>query len=480
VAPTAKQPLEEYRAKRDFGNTPEPAPATRKRTRSRKPRFVVQEHHARRLHWDLRLEHDGVLWSWAVPKGIPMLNKPNHLAVRTEDHPLEYLTFHGEIPKGQYGAGSMTIWDGGTYEPEKLEDDEVIIIFHGERVDGRYVLFQTRGDQWMIHRMSPPADPTRQPMPRDLRPMQAVASEHLPRDQKIWAFELKWDGMRVLIAIEGGSITLTSRRGNDVTARFPELRPLAEALADKEVVLDGEIVALDDNGRPSFEHLQPRMHVGSASVARRLASERPVVCMLFDILWLDGHATYDLPYAERRKLLDGLGLSGNTWQTPPTTIGDGAAVQHAAEELGMEGVVAKRLDSAYQPGRRSDAWRKVKITAGQELVVGGWLPGAGRLEDRLGSLLVGYYDDGVLRYAGRVGSGIDERNRAELEGLVAPLARDTAPFEKTPRLPHPEWVEPELVVDVVFQNWTNAGMLRAPRYRGLRDDKDPAEVVREL
>jgi bifunctional non-homologous end joining protein LigD len=480
VARTTKQPLEEYRAKRDFGNTPEPAPASPKRTRSRKPRFVVQEHHARRLHFDLRLEHDGVLWSWAVPKGIPMLNKPNHLAVRTEDHPLEYLTFHGEIPKGQYGAGTMTIWDAGTYEPEKLEDDEVIIIFHGERVDGRYVLFQTRGDQWMIHRMSPPADPTRQPMPRDLRPMQAVASKDLPREQENWAFELKWDGMRVLLAIEGGSITLTSRRGNDVTARFPELRPLAETLAGKEVVLDGEIVALDDSGRPSFEQLQPRMHVGSASVARRLASERPVACMLFDILWLDGHPTYDLPYTERRKLLEGLRLSGGTWQTPPTTIGDGAAVRHAAEELGMEGVVAKRLDSAYQPGRRADAWRKVKITAGQEFVVGGWLPGAGRLEDRLGSLLVGYYDDGVLRYAGRVGSGINERNRAEIEGLVAPLARGTTPFDKTPRLPRPQWVEPELVVDVVFQNWTSAGMLRAPRYRGLRDDKDPAEVVREL
>src|SRR5262249_35758949 len=158
-----KEPLQHYTEKRDFASTPEPAPAPPKARRSRKPRFVVQEHHARRLHWDLRLEHDGVLWSWAVPKGIPMLNKPNHLAVRTEDHPLEYLTFHGEIPKGQYGAGTMTVWDSGTYDPVKLEDDEVIIDFHGTRVDGTYVLFQTRGDQWMIHRMSAPADPTREP-----------------------------------------------------------------------------------------------------------------------------------------------------------------------------------------------------------------------------------------------------------------------------------------------------------------------------
>jgi bifunctional non-homologous end joining protein LigD len=476
----AKEPLHEYRKKRDFANTPEPTPSLPKSRRARKPRFVVQEHHARRLHWDLRLEHDGVLWSWAVPKGIPLLNKPNHLAVRTEDHPLEYLEFHGEIPKGQYGAGSMTVWDSGTYEAEKVRDDEVIVTLHGKRVDGKYALFQTKGNQWMIHRMSPPADPTREPVPRDLRPMLAMPAEQLPRDEAKWAFEMKWDGMRVLLFVEGGQLNLISRRGNDVTPRYPELRPLAETLGQTEAVLDGEIVALDDDGRPSFEQLQPRMHVGSASVARRLAAERPVVCMLFDALWLDGHSTCELAYTERRKALERLNLAGPTWQTPPTTIGNGQTVKRAAEELGMEGVVAKRLDSVYQPGRRSDAWRKVKITQGQEFVVGGWLPGAGRLESRLGSLLVGYYEDGVLRYAGRVGSGLDERKRADLEELLAPLARDTSPFDKTPKLPDPRWVDPELVVEVAFQNWTSAGMLRAPRYRGLRDDNDPSEVVREI
>ena len=326
----AKEPLQEYRKKRDFANTPEPAPASPKSRRTRKPRFVVQEHHARRLHWDLRLEHDGVLWSWAVPKGIPLLNKPNHLAVRTEDHPLEYLTFHGDIPKGQYGAGSMTIWDSGTYEAEKLRDDEVIVTLHGERVDGKYALFQTKGNQWMIHRMSPPADPTREPVPHDLRPMLATAAEDLPLDEENWAFEMKWDGMRVILVIEAGQLTLTSRLGNDATSRFPELRALGDALAQTDVVLDGEIVALDDNGRPSFEQLQPRMQVGSASVARKLAAERPVVCMLFDVLWLDGHSTCELPYTDRRKLLEGLALAGPTWQTPPTTIGDGEAVRSAA------------------------------------------------------------------------------------------------------------------------------------------------------
>jgi bifunctional non-homologous end joining protein LigD len=479
MSPRAKEPLQEYRKKRDFANTPEPAPAAPKPRRARQPRFVVQEHHARRLHWDLRLEHEGVLWSWAVPKGVPPLNRPNHLAVRTEDHPIEYLTFHGEIPKGQYGAGSMTIWDSGTYEAEKLRDDEVIVTLHGERVDGKYVLFHTLGDQWMIHRMSPPADPSREPIPRDLQPMLATSAETLPSDDENWAFEMKWDGMRVVLVVEAGQLTLTSRLGNDATSRFPELRALGDALARTDVVLDGEIVALADDGRPSFERLQPRMQAGSAAVSRRLASERSVVCMLFDVLWLDGHSTCDLPYRDRRKLLEKLALSGPTWQTPPTTIGDGQVVYDAAEELDMEGVVAKRLDSKYQPGRRSDAWRKVKTHHGQELVVGGWLSGAGRLDGRLGSLLVGYYDDGKLRYAGRVGSGLDERKRSVLEAKLAPLARDASPFDKTPKLPGPHWVEPEIVVDVRFQNWTGAGILRAPRYRGLRDDKEPSEVVRE-
>jgi bifunctional non-homologous end joining protein LigD len=480
MTPRTKEPLQEYRKKRNFANTPEPAPAPPQSRRSRKPRFVVQEHHARRLHWDLRLEHDGVLWSWAVPKGVPMLNKPNHLAVRTEDHPLEYLTFHGEIPHGQYGAGSMTIWDSGTYEAEKMRDNEVIVTLHGQRVDGKYALFQTKGDQWMIHRMSPPADPSREPVPHDLKPMLATGSKTLPPDQENWAFEMKWDGMRVIIVVEAGQITLTSRLGNDATSRFPELRALGDALAETDMVLDGEIVALDDNGRPSFEQLQPRMQNGSASVARRLAAERPTVCMIFDLLWLDGHSTCEVPYRDRRALLEQLALSGPTWQTPPSTIGDGDAVLGAAEELEMEGVVAKRLDSTYQPGRRSDAWRKVKTVKGQELVVGGWLPGAGRLDGRMGSLLVGYYEDGTLHYAGRVGSGLDERKRSVLEAKLAPLARNSAPFEKTPRLPGAHWVEPELVVDVGFQNWTSAGILRAPRYRGLRDDKDPSEVVREI
>jgi bifunctional non-homologous end joining protein LigD len=471
------RPLEEYEEKRDFARTPEPAgqPAVAEDAR----RFVVQEHHARSLHWDLRLEHDGVLLSWAVPKGIPMRNKPDHLAVRTEDHPLEYLTFHGEIPKGEYGAGTMSIWDTGTYDAEKLEDDEVIVELHGERVDGKYALFQTRGDQWMIHRMSPTPESAGEPIPDDLRPMSAVTGE-LPRNDD-YAYEMKWDGVRALITVEGGRVQLTSRVGNDMTTRYPELRALGEALGTTEVVLDGEIVALDDAGRPSFEVLQQRMNVGSESAVRRLMKQVPVVCMLFDVLWLEGHSTLDLPYRDRRALLEKLALSGPNWQMPATTIGGGKRVLEAAKSLGLEGVVAKRLDSPYQSGRRSPAWIKVKVHRGQELVVGGWLPGNGRLEGRLGSLLVGYHDEpgGPLRYAGRVGSGIDERARALLEEKVAARARDDSPFVDAPRIKDAHFVEPRLVVAVEFYEWTGAGVLRAPRYKGLRDDVDPDAVIRE-
>jgi len=333
----------------------------------------------------------------------------------------------------------------------------------------------------MIHRMSPPQDPTSTPMPRDLKPMYAVGAKGVPTDDDHWSFEMKWDGMRTLVAVEGGRVRLTSRLGNDATTRFPELRPLGDALAGTDAVLDGEVVALDEHGVPSFEALQPRMQVGSASTARKLAAERPVVLMLFDVLWLDGHSTIELPYRERRALLERMALTGPTWQTPPVSTGNGAAVLETATGLGLEGVVAKRLDSTYQPGRRSDAWRKVKPAASQELVVGGWLPGKGRLDGRLGSLMVGYHDEpgGTLHYAGRVGSGLDDAKRARLEALLEPLARDTSPFDRTPRLPAPRWVEPEVVVEVAFHQWTGAGILRAPRYRGLRDDKPAAEVVRE-
>jgi bifunctional non-homologous end joining protein LigD len=317
------------------------------------------------------------------------------------------------------------------------------------------------------------------PVPRDLRPMLATPAKELPVDDGTWAYEMKWDGMRSLVGVEGGAVWLTSRAGNDATARFPEIAPIADALSGVDALLDGELVALDEAGVPSFEKLQPRMQAHGTAAVRERAAVQPVVLMLFDVLWLAGHSTCELPYTERRALLERLALAGASWQTPPTTVGGGDAVLEASRALGLEGVVAKRIDSPYRPGRRADSWRKVKTTLGQELVVGGWLPGAGRLEGQLGSLLVGHHDDEGLRFAGRVGSGIDAAKREQLERALAPLRRDDSPFLQTPRLPSPRWVEPELVVEVAFHEWTSQGVLRAPRYKGLRDDKPAIEVVRE-
>lgn len=485
---TSANRLGAYRAKRDPERTPEPGldegdPADEPATE--RSRFVVQEHHARRLHWDLRLERDGVLVSWAVPKGIPPDPSENRLAVHTEDHPLEYLSFSGEIPAGTYGAGTMKIWDQGTYECHKFRDDEVMVTFHGERLEGRYVLFRTRGENWMIHRMDPPQDPDREPLPRGLEPMRARVGDLPPGDEG-WAFEIKWDGVRALLFASGGRLELTARSGNDVTPRYPELRGIGAALGAREAVLDGEVVAFNDGGRPDFGRLQRRMHLASESAVRRRMNDTPVAYMAFDLLHLDGRSTVDLPYAERRELLEDLELEGPHWQTPAYHAGDGQALLGASREQGLEGIVAKRLDSRYEPGRRSGAWLKVKNVRRQEVVVGGWLPGQGARRGRLGALLAGVYEsedpdsEPRLRYVGRVGTGFTEADLTQLAELLDPLARQTSPFAAGARPPRDaSYCEPGLVAEVGFSEWTHTGTLRAPRYLGLRDDKDPREVTRE-
>ena len=466
--------LDSYRAKRDFAATPEPTggdDAAKERT----PRFVVQEHHARSLHWDLRLEHDGVLASWAVPKGIPPDPRRNHLAVRTEDHPLEYLDFHGEIPAGEYGAGTMAIWDRGTYEPHKFRDDEVMVTFHGERLEGRYVLFRTGGKNWMIHRMDPPQDPGREPMPQQVKPMLARLGD-LPADDRRWAYEIKWDGVRAIGYAEGGRLRLESRNGRDITPRYPELRELGRALAGREAILDGEVVAFDDGGRPSFQKLQGRMHLTSEHAVRRLAVSDPVAYLIFDLLWLDGHSLMDLPYLERRERLAELGLNADRWQTPAHHVGDGGALLEASRAQGLEGIIAKRTDCPYTPGRRSPVWVKVKNKRRTDVVIGGWLPGEGRRAERFGALVVGFYDEDGLRYAGRVGTGFDDAELARLQGILATLEQSTSPFvgRQPPRETH--FVEPALVAAVDYGEWTQSRTLRHPVYQGLRDDIDPTTV----
>jgi bifunctional non-homologous end joining protein LigD len=474
--------LRSYRAKRDFEATPEPSPRRGRPPADAAPRFVVQEHSARRLHWDLRLEHDGVLASWALPRGLPDDPKRNRKAVHTEDHPLEYLDFHGDIPAGSYGAGTMRIWDRGTYELQKWRDDEVIVVLHGERVQGRYALFRAGADErdWMIHRMDPPADPAAEPMPRGIKPMLARPGR-LPADERGWAYEIKWDGVRAIAYAQPGEIAFESRNLRDITRSYPELRPLARSLGARTAVLDGEIVAFDEQGRPSFSRLQERMHVESDSAARRRAEHTPVVYMIFDLLHLDGHTLMALPHERRRERLEELALSGPAWQTPAIHRGDGAALLAATAEQGLEGLVAKRLDAPYEPGRRSTAWIKVKNTRRQELVVGGWTPGEGRRTKRIGALLLGHHDpDGNLVYAGRVGTGFSERTLEDLGRRMEALSRADSPFAPSAQLPRAaHFVDPELVAEIEFTEWTPDGQLRHPSYQGLRDDKDAREVVRE-
>lgn len=467
--------LERYRGKRDPGATPEPTGDTPEAAPAAEPRFVVQEHHARRLHWDLRLEHDGVLASWAVPRGIPPGPERNHLAVRTEDHPLEYLDFHGEIPAGQYGAGTMKIWDRGTYETHKFRDDEVMVTFHGERVRGRYVLFRTRGDDWMIHRMDPPEDPEREPMPERIEPMLARTGP-LPPDDEHWGYEIKWDGVRAIAFVQGGRIVLQARSGRDITPRYPELRPLAEALAGHEVVLDGEVVAFD-GARPSFQKLQGRMHLSSEHAIRRLARDDPVTYIAFDLLHLDGRNLMGLRYDERRAKLAELELHGPTWQAPAHHVGDGAALLELTRAQQLEGIVAKRLDCPYTPGRRTSGWVKVKNIGTTDVVIGGWLPGDGGRSGRLGALVIGIPDDaGALRYAGRVGTGFTEAELIRLGAQLDRLATDASPFvgRQPPKLTR--FVEPRMVARVDFTERTQAGTLRQPSYKGLRDDVAPEDV----
>jgi bifunctional non-homologous end joining protein LigD len=465
-----------YKAKRDFKKTPEPKGARRKEPDA--ARFVVQEHNASHLHWDLRLEHDGTLASWALPRGVPEHPDENRLAVRTEDHPLEYLEFHGEIPKGEYGAGTMRIWDSGTYEAEKFRKDEVIATFRGERVRGRYALFQTGGKNWMIHRMDPPEDSAYEPFPDQLRPMLARSGPLPPREQQ-FGFEVKWDGIRTVLYSDHGHMDLRGRNGTDFTPRYPEVRELARSLGSRRVVLDGEIVAFDDEGRPSFERLQSRMHLASDSAVRRRMKDIPATYVIFDLLYLDGHTTTGLSYEERRRLLEQLELEGSAWRTPAYHRGEGKALLAATRELGIEGIVAKKLDCPYQPGTRASHWIKVKNVRTQDVVIGGWTRGEGGRTTSLGSLAVGVMKGDELVYSGKVGTGFTEQSLALLKRELEPLARDTSPFSGRQPPKGTQFVEPSLVAHVEFREWTGSGTLRAPSFKGLRPDIAPQECVRE-
>jgi bifunctional non-homologous end joining protein LigD len=461
---TTPDRLTKYRGMRDASKTPEPVPSS-KPVVGQGNTFVIQEHHARRLHYDFRLEKDGVLVSWAVPKNLPETTAVNHLAVHTEDHPLEYGGFEGNIPKGEYGAGKVVIWDAGTYEAEKFNDDEVIVNLRGSRISGRYALIQTNGDQWLAHRMKDQKifefD--------ELAPMLSSEGSVAALKASQWAFEGKWDGYRLLVDADHGAVRLRSRSGRDVTGEYPQLRSLAAELTEHHVVLDGEVVALNASGVPSFNEMQNR------SRATR------VEYWAFDLLYLDGRSLLRAKYTDRRKLLETLG-GASSLIVPELLTGDGAQALDESGKHGWEGVIAKRRDSTYQPGRRSASWLKDKHWNTQEIVIGGWKAGEGGRTSGIGALLMGIPGDAGLHFAGRVGTGFTERDLANLKKTLAPLHTDHSPFDAP--LPTRDakgvtFVEPVLVGEVRYSEWTPDNRLRQSSWRGLRNDKKPNEVVRE-
>jgi len=431
--------------------------------------------------------------SWAIPKGLPIDKSTNHLAVHTEDHPLEYADFEGTIPKGEYGGGEVSIWDVGTYDVIKWSDREVIVVLHGRRVEGQYVLFATGGARsrggrdggrdWMVHRMDD-SPSGYEPPPGDVRPMLAAVGA-LPKDDQAWAYEFKWDGIRAVGYVDGGRIRFTSRNGNDLTTSFPELRALGEHLGSHQVVLDGEIVAFDDEGRPRFQRLQPRIHASDPTKAKRLAAAQPAVFVIFDLLYLDGESLVAYPYTERRRRLEGLGLdraTGGAWTLSPRFAGPGADILRASKDQGLEGILAKRLDSPYLPGKRSPTWTKVKNIVTQEVVVGGFTPGEGHRRGRFGSLLLGIPSAAGLQYVGQVGTGFTEAVLDDLARTLAKLRSASSPFATdVPRQYRnvATWVSPEVVGEVSFSEWTTDGRMRHPAWRGVREDKTPQEVHRE-
>ena len=465
--------LQEYRRKRDPKKTPEPFGGKK---RGKQPIFVVQRHDARRLHYDFRLERNGALASWAVPKGIPLEHGHRALAVHVEDHPLEYATFHGEIPKGEYGAGTVEIWDNGTYELlEEKRDGGLTVRLHGKRLEGVWTLVPAKLDgnekNWLILRKREDgADAPRER--RRYRPMLATLAEEVPKGDG-WLFEVKWDGYRAIADVRQSDATLTSRNDNDLTGRFESVaREIPKAVKTPDCVLDGEVCALDEQGRATFSAMQQ----GKPGTR--------YVYAVFDLLELEGEPLLDLSLTERRKRLEKLLDRRNKVVQLSESFDDGGALYHAADQQGFEGIMAKRADSKYEPGRRTRNWLKIKTHGRQEFVIAGYTKGQGRRSGRLGSLILAYWKDGELVYAGNVGTGFTDEEIDELLAKLRPLERRDAPFEEVPKMPKVRrdaivWVEPKFVAEVEFVEWTHDGRLRAPSYQGLREDKSTEGVRRE-
>jgi len=518
--------LEEYRRKRRFDLTPEPsgkdAHATSENT------FVVQKHAARRLHYDFRLAINGTLKSWAVPKGPSLSSADKRLAVQTEDHPLEYGGFEGKIPEGSYGAGTVMVWDRGTFNVEgtldarkQLEREEIKFNLNGEKLRGSFVLVKLRhsekGNEWLMMKHKdaaedsawnieehdgsvltgrtleeikeelPPkrkASPIRAAelqgarkcsMPSRVEPMLATLTDR-PFSDPNWLFEIKWDGVRALARIENDALTLRSRTGVDMDKRYPELASLPDALAARQAILAGEIVALDTLGHSDFELLQERMHVRAPS--ENLLARVPVVYFAFDLLYCDGYDLRETPLLDRKQLLRRLLRTSEQFRYSDHQLEHGKELFGLAEQNGLEGIVAKRADSPYV-GDRSPYWVKLKITKTVDAVVGGWsAPRSAALP--FGSLLLGLYQGKKLRFIGHVGSGFDAKKLKEVTSKLKELAAPACPFDTVPETnERPSWVSPVLVARVKFSGWTQEHSLRHPVFLALREDARPMDCQLE-
>ena len=476
IAAASKDPaLFEYVRRRELGpgGTTEPVPGEHP---GQGNSFVIHKHRATRLHYDVRLEHDGELPSWAVPKGLPTAMGDKRLAVRTEDHPLEYGSFEGTIPEGHYGAGEVRIFDDGWYEPVEWTDTKVSFVLHGRRYPGLEFHFVKTKQDWLAFLASKQTARVIAPPPR-LKPMLAEAGGEATSTPGWW-FEPKLDGIRCLAELSTGETVLRSRPGRDITSQYPELHMVHELVDQVNAVIDGEIVAFDQGGRNSFEALQQRMNLSNPREIQRASKRSPVALVVFDLLWLDGNDTTGLTLEQRRELL-GLIVEEDERVQLAHHDEDGSAMLRAAEQQGLEGVVAKRLGSTYLPGRRTDAWRKIKLRNTQDCVILGFTRGKGGRGSTFGALLVGAYVGDDLRWVGQVGSGLTDDFLARWEELEA-MARPEPAVDELRGVKGAIFVEPTLVCEVEYLEMTKStGKMRAPVFKRLRPDKLPDECVLE-
>jgi len=484
-----------YNEKRDFQETPEPkAPSFRGdvdvATARSGTTFMIHQHHARRLHFDLRLEFlngkTPVLVSWAVPKNLPLKAGKPHLAVHVEDHPFDYGSFSGSIPAGNYGAGEVRVFDRGTYEVLEQEPGKLTIHLRGERMKGVWHLFQTaKGEEndWLV-RLRHLERPDPDPLP-PLDPMKATLIDE-PFDDDGWIFEPKWDGVRTLAICDVDKTLLMSRNRNDVTPTYPEFERLYQRLVCIDAIVDGEIVAMS-KGRPSFERLQSRINLQNERDIQRMMKQIPTTFIAFDLLYLDGRSLLKLPIEERKALLEELVVVNESVQVSTYIPGQGRALYEAACEQRLEGIVAKKLGCPYRTGRRGREWLKVKTVHDAELVIGGWSRGEGSRSSSFGALLVGAYGEEGLRFVGSVGTGFSEKMLEALMPQLLGLETDEMPFVIDPRktptgsfgkpIREPRWVDPQLVAKVEFRELTSTGKLRAPSFKGLDPSKAPEDCL---